>query len=102
MIRTGIAEKKSGLTESHLNLICKCSGCESSCDRATADIPCKLKNSSLSVWSACNNIHILRVFNGCNGSCCQEKLLPSLLEVDDVYVVASRPYAQRAVLKFAS
>merc|ERR1719373_300673 len=88
MIRTGITdEKKSRLTESHLNLICKSSGCESSCDRAAANISCKLKNSSLSVWSACNNIHILRVFNGCNGSCCQEKLLPSLLEVDDVHTI---------------
>merc|ERR1719474_41016 len=51
MICTGIAdEKKSRLTESHLNLICKCSGCESSCE---------------------------------------EKLLPSLLEVDDVYTIIS-------------
>merc|ERR1719410_1310006 len=79
----------SSITESHLNLICKCSGCESSCDRAAADIPCKLKNSSLSVWSASNNIHILRVFNSCNCSCCQEKLLPSLLEVDDVHTIIS-------------
>merc|ERR1719310_249088 len=31
----------------------------------------------------------LRVFNCCNGSCCQEKLLPSLLEVDDVHTIIS-------------
>jgi len=77
-------EKQPRLTESSLDLIGECSRGIPSSDGAAANISCKLQNSPLSLWSVGNNKHILGVFNSCDSSGSEQKLLPGLPQVDDV------------------
>merc|ERR1719450_823749 len=85
MVGSGIANKKdSRLTEGCLNLVSKCPRSETTSNGAASNISCKLKNSSLSIWSACNHINILGVLYCSNCASSKDQLFPGLPQVDNV------------------
>merc|ERR1719300_696916 len=80
MIRPWVSDdQQPWLTESNLDLICKCSRWEATSDGAASNISCKLQNGSLSCWSCCDNIDVLGVFNSCNCTSSKLELLVGFL-----------------------
>ena len=77
-------EKQPRLTESSLDLIGECSRSEATSNGAAANISGKLKDSSLRGGPGGHHIHILGVLYGSNSTGSKEKLLPSLLQINDV------------------
>lgn len=68
----------------YLNLVGESSRSEASSDRSRPGVGGKLEHSSLAHGSRWNYEHFTRVFNGNDGSCSQEQLLPSTTQVDDM------------------
>jgi len=62
---------------------------EPSGDSSCSGVPCELEDGPLTVGSAGDDEDILRVLDGCDGSCAKHHLLPSLLQVDDVDAVVA-------------
>merc|ERR1719445_1314713 len=85
MVGPGVADyKKPGLSESGLDLISEGTGSEPSSNRTGSNVPCKLENSSLSIRPTGHHEDISRVLYGSNSPGSQHKLLPGLLQIDDV------------------
>jgi hypothetical protein len=85
VVGSGISNNQQArLDEVSLDLIGECSRGVTSSHGGSSSIFGELQDSTLSVGLGRNNTNISGVLNGSNNTGSQDKLLPSLLEINDV------------------
>lgn len=86
MIDTWVRDdEKSWLLEGLLDLVGKTSWRETSEDGGSSGMSSELEKSTLGVWSSRNNDDISWVLNSGDSAGSEKKLLPGLLDVDDIW-----------------
>ncbi|GMR40913.1 hypothetical protein PMAYCL1PPCAC_11108, partial [Pristionchus mayeri] len=88
VVNAGVGDdQKSGLLEVSLGLVSKATGLETSEDSSGSSVGGELEEGTLGVRASRNDNNVGGILNGRNGASSQEKLLPSLAEVDHGHTV---------------
>ena len=87
-------DEKSWLLEGLLDLVGKATWGETSEDGCCSGVGSELEKSTLGVWSSRDDDNVSWVLNSSDSASGEKELLPSLLDVDDVWSCKTRYYSK--------